>query len=219
MKALAAVAFLSFCAVAVGQSPVYKPGDPGVTSPSVVTEKRPSYTPEAMRASVEGTVVLEAVIDTDGKATKIAVKKSLDAVYGLDRKAEEALAGWRFKPGTKDGKPVPVHVTVDMTFTLRDRLPVFDKSTPGVTPPAIRFEKRPVYTAEAMREKVKGSVFLEGIVGTDGRVTGVKVIQSLRPDLDENAVDAFSQWGFRPARLGGRAVPFRVQVEITFTLR
>jgi len=45
------------------------------------------------------------------------VTTSLDA--GLDQEAIKAVKQWRFEPGTKDGKPVPVLMTIEMTFTLR----------------------------------------------------------------------------------------------------
>ena len=37
----------------------------------------------------------------------------------LDDKAVAALKQWKFEPGQREGKPVAVRITVDMTFTLR----------------------------------------------------------------------------------------------------
>ena len=92
-------------------STVYKPGD-GVSLPSVVKEVRPQYTSEAMQQRIEGSVGLQCVVRPDGKVSDIKVVRSLDSVYGLDRKAAEALAQWEFKPGRKDDKPVAVHVEI-----------------------------------------------------------------------------------------------------------
>jgi TonB family protein len=47
------------------------------------------------------------------------VTTSLDDKYGLDEQAVTARKKWRFQPGTKDGKPVAVEVTVEMSFKLR----------------------------------------------------------------------------------------------------
>ena len=93
--------------------------DPGVTMPTVLSEVKPQYTPEALRARIEGTVIMTAVVGTDGTPGDISVTKSLDAQYGLDEQARIALSGWRFRPGRKDSKPVAVRVTVEMSFTLR----------------------------------------------------------------------------------------------------
>jgi TonB family protein len=46
--------------------------------------------------------------------------QSLDTRYGLDEAAVRAASQWRFEPGRRDGKPVPVLITVEMTFALRD---------------------------------------------------------------------------------------------------
>jgi TonB family protein len=93
--------------------------DPGVTMPKVVSEVRPQYTPEAMRARIQGTVMMTTVVGIDGTPGDIQITKSLDAEYGLDEQAIAALAQWQFEPGRKDGKPVPVRVTVEMRFTLK----------------------------------------------------------------------------------------------------
>ena len=92
---------------------------PGVTLPRVVSEVKPEYTPEAMRARIQGTVIMTAVIRTNGTPGDIEITKSLDAEYGLDGQAVAALSLWRFEPGLKDGKPVAVRVTVEMSFTLK----------------------------------------------------------------------------------------------------
>jgi TonB family protein len=94
--------------------------DPDVTLPKVVLQVKPQYTPEAMQARIEGTVVMNAVVRTDGTPGDIKVTKSLDTQYGLDNQAVAALSQWRFEPGLKDGKPVPVRVTIEMRFTLKE---------------------------------------------------------------------------------------------------
>jgi bla regulator protein blaR1 len=93
--------------------------EPGVTLPKVISEVKPRYTPEAMRARIEGTVMLSAVVQTDGNPADIEVTQSLDTEYGLDEQAVAALSQWRFEPGLKDGKPVPVRVTIEMRFWLK----------------------------------------------------------------------------------------------------
>jgi TonB family protein len=98
------------------ESRVYKPGD-GVSAPVLVKEVKPRYTPEAKDAKIQGVVTLECVVNTDGAIGDVEVTTSLDA--GLDQEAIKAVKQWRFKPGTKDGKPVPVLITLEMTFTLR----------------------------------------------------------------------------------------------------
>jgi protein TonB len=98
---------------------VPRQNDPGVTAPGLVKDVKPVYTDEAKEAGIQGTVELEAVVLTDGTVGDITVTRSLDRKYGLDQQAVLALRQWLFSPGKKDGKTVPVAVTVEMTFTLR----------------------------------------------------------------------------------------------------
>ena len=99
---------------------IYKPGqDTGVTLPRVVREVKPEYTPAAMQAKIQGTVWLTAVVLASGDVGDVAVVKSLDTEHGLDQQAVDATRQWKFEPGTKEGKPVSVEVTIEMTFTLK----------------------------------------------------------------------------------------------------
>ena len=68
-----------------------------------------------MRAKIEGTVSLSCVVETDGTVRDVTVVTSLDPA--LDEQAILAARKWRFQPGTKDGKPVRVRVTIELTFT------------------------------------------------------------------------------------------------------
>ncbi len=59
------------------------------------------------------------VVQIDGTCIDIDIVESLDPVYGLDDEATTTLAKWRFEPDTRHDGPVPVSVTLKMTFTLR----------------------------------------------------------------------------------------------------
>ena len=94
-------------------------GAQGVVAPRVISSVQPSYTEAAMRARIEGTVVLGAVVQTDGTVAAITIVRSLDSTNGLDEQAINALKQWKFEPGTLKGKPVAVRVRVEMEFNLR----------------------------------------------------------------------------------------------------
>lgn len=97
----------------------YVDGASGVTSPRLVREIKPNYTADAVHGKVQGAVLLEAVVLADGSVdpNRIRIVRSLDG--GLDQQAVAAVKGWQFRAGTFDGKPVPVRVLVELTFTLR----------------------------------------------------------------------------------------------------
>jgi len=88
----------------------------GVSQPIPIFKPEPEYSEEARKAKFQGTVMLAIVVDTDGKAKNIRVVRPLG--MGLDEKAVEAVAKWRFKPGQKDGRPVPVMANVEVNFRL-----------------------------------------------------------------------------------------------------
>lgn len=94
-------------------------GTPGLMSPLLISEVKPQYTPEAMRARVQGTVLLEATVLENGSVGPVRVIRSVDRTYGLDQKAIESVRAWRFRPGTYQGRPVAVRVLVELLFTLR----------------------------------------------------------------------------------------------------
>jgi protein TonB len=114
--------------VGVGKGPGVGPGSGGgfgggayrigggVSPPSVLSKVEPEYSEEARKAKWQGTVVLQLVVDEKGLPQQMKVLHSLG--LGLDQKAMEAVAKWRFKPGMKDGKPVPVIATIEVNFRL-----------------------------------------------------------------------------------------------------
>ena len=96
----------------------YRPGN-GVETPVLLKEIKPQYTAQAMRAKIQGEVLLECVVHPDGSVGNIRVVRSLDSTFGLDQEAIKAARQWRFKPGMRKGEPVPVLVTIAIAFTLR----------------------------------------------------------------------------------------------------
>ena len=76
-------------------------------------------TSDAMRAKVQGVVVLECVVRPDGSVGDVQIVRSLDSTFGLDQEAIKAAKQWRFQPGSRMGEPVPVLISIELTFTLR----------------------------------------------------------------------------------------------------
>jgi periplasmic protein TonB len=74
------------------------------------------YPDEAKKAGVQGKVYVEATIDENGNVVKTSVKKSVGS--GCDEAAMKAIRKTKFTPGTKDGKPVKVSVTIPIQFKL-----------------------------------------------------------------------------------------------------
>jgi protein TonB len=91
---------------------------PGVVRPELLRRVQPRYTIDAMRAKIQGTVEVEAVVMSDGTIGRARVAKSLDPLLGLDAQALAAVVQWTFTPGTLYGQPVPVVVRVTVEFRI-----------------------------------------------------------------------------------------------------
>ena len=97
---------------------VYNIGN-GVVSPIPTFQPKPKYTADAMRAKVQGTVVMSAVVLPDGSVTDVRITRSLDQSFGLDQEAIRTAKTWRFRPGTLKGEPVAVRIQIELDFNLR----------------------------------------------------------------------------------------------------
>jgi TonB family protein len=89
----------------------------GVTVPSVVSQVEPQYSDTAREARIQGGVLLEGIVETDGSMTVTGIGRGLEPT--LDHNAIYALDQWRFKPGRFHGVPVPVRMDVEVQFNLR----------------------------------------------------------------------------------------------------
>jgi TonB family protein len=94
---------------------VYRVGG-GVSAPSAVQRMEPRYSEEARAAKLQGTVVIQVTIGTDGLAHDARIVRGLG--LGLDQNAIESISQWQFKPGVKDGQPVKVAATIEVNYRL-----------------------------------------------------------------------------------------------------
>lgn len=77
---------------------------------------------------------------------------------------------------------------------------------------------RPEYPKQARREKREGTVTVEFVVETDGRVSRASVQKSTDEVFEAPALAAVSQWRFKPALEEGKAVPVGMTVPVVFDL-
>jgi TonB family protein len=88
----------------------------GVVKPLPIFKPEPPYTKEAKDAKVQGTVILKIVVDAQGNVSEAKVTKSLEK--SLDESAVNTVKTWKFKPATKNGKPVSCRPWVEVSFKL-----------------------------------------------------------------------------------------------------
>jgi TonB family protein len=87
--------------------------------PVLLNAVEAEYSEEARRADYQGVAMVAALIGEDGRPTNIQVVRALGK--GLDEKASQAVAKYRFRPAMKDGIPVSTFITVEVNFRLYHR--------------------------------------------------------------------------------------------------
>ena len=182
----------------------------------------PSYTDEARDLGIEGTVTVEAEFDTQGNFEVLRIVKGLG--FGLDERALEALAGWRFVPAQRNGALVGAVAQIDIGFNLqREQTRLLREGAfrigEGVSVPTIVSRIDPTYSQQAREERLQGTVALEAVVLEDGSARVVSLIRGLGLGLDENAVQALERWTFEPSMKDGKAVKIALTIEVNFRLR
>jgi TonB family protein len=102
-------------AAAPGHEKVYKVGN-GVTPPVLTYSVDAEFTKKAKDAKYQGVSVVSCVVDADGMPRHVHTTRKLG--MGLDEKAIEAVRQYKFKPGTLNGKPVAVQISIEVNFHL-----------------------------------------------------------------------------------------------------
>ena len=86
-----------------------------VRQPAKTRDVAPVYPPIARAAGISGVVIIEALIDIDGRVQQARVLRSIPL---LDQAALEAVQQWQYTPTLLNGQPVPVLMTVTVQFIL-----------------------------------------------------------------------------------------------------
>jgi TonB family protein len=186
---------------------------PGVTPPRLLSKVEPSYSEEARKAHMEGTVQLEAVVGANGVAGDFKVRRSLG--LGLDEEAIRAVGKWRFSPGTKDGAPVAVIAVFDVSFKfLQGRtMPWRVIRASYDSPPGA---ERPTLTRSEYPKKApsgRAAVALTFDIDERGEPKNLNIDKSVDSEPEQEIIAAVKKWRFKPARKDGRAVSARATFE------
>jgi protein TonB len=88
----------------------------GMKAPVKIADIAPEYPAIARNAHIQGVVILEAVLDAQGRVESVRVLRSIAM---LDQAAVSAVKQWRFSPALLNGQPVPVVMTVTVNFNLQ----------------------------------------------------------------------------------------------------
>jgi len=179
------------------------------------------FPPELSAHEVADRVVVAVTIAPDGtvKTAKVVSGRYRE----LRETVEKTVQKWAFQPYLVSGAPVPVRT--ELTFNFDNTLEHY-RSPSGQTP--VRLDEKsssalavkkiaPIYPSKARQDRIQGTVELRLIIGEDGLVQFLHVIQG--PDiLATAAYDAVRQWQFKPYVENGKAVPVLTTMTVNFAL-
>jgi TonB family protein len=183
--------------------------DAGQTADMFVPARRiggplPAPPPPTVIGWIEET--LEVVIDVTGR---VAAVRPLRATQMRIDPIGYAVADWRFRPATEQGRAVPSRVLVaaivrppQLYDTPTLGAPPVDLAAPSGEIPFPIGTAPPRYPPLAIGDAV---VLVEALVTPEGRTRQLRIISGA-PPFDQASLDAASQWSFRPARWNDRAV-------------
>ena len=192
-----------------------------------------AYTDEAKNAGIEGRVIVQFVVDTEGNVRNPEVMRGLGA--GLDEAAVAALEATEWKAGEQNGEPVHVQMAFPVTFRLSDAETRSSEATasvpfagdevfvvvedmPAPVGGAASIQERITYPDMAKRAGVEGRVVVQFVVDTDGTPRDLQVVRGIGGGADEEALRVIQETTFTPGMQRGRAVPVRMSWPITFRL-
>jgi TonB family protein len=173
-----------------------------VPVPKRTREIKPEYPAEALARGQRGIVILELLIDAQGKVSSVEVVRS---VPPFDEAAVAAARKWEFEPTRVDGKPVSVRWTVPITFMLK--LPELSRQE-GI--PELREGATPVYPASS-EESVAATVTAEITLNAEGQVVEAQLRDGESPWV-EALLQAVRTWRFARDN-SGAVLSFRVKAD------
>jgi TonB family protein len=198
-----------------------------VRPPQLKRRVAPEYPEAAKQARVEGLVMLNVRIDEKGRVEAAEVIRSIPL---LDAAAVEAVRQWRYQPFMVGGKARKAEFSVSLRFYSDGK--AFE-ATPIRIPPAFQegavlVEEEaalrnlvkyvpPTYSEIARQARVEGFVVLGVRIDEKGQVESVIVLRSI-PLLEQSAIEAVRQWGYRPTFVDGAPRKCVFAVTVRFKL-
>ena len=197
------------------------------------------YPEAAHKDGTQGRVTVQFVVGKDGSIGNVSILRGVDPA--LDAEAIRVISGMpKWKPGTQKGEPVNVKYTVPVMFRLTpepvekidemivvgyrnpdapvtgevyetvDKMPEFPGGMTGLMQ---HLSKNIRYPAEAHTNNIQGRVVVSVIINTEGKVTNAKIVQSVAPSLD---AEALRVTGTMPDWIPGTKDGKPVNVKYTF---
>jgi periplasmic protein TonB len=126
---------------------------------------------------------------------------------------------WAACASTPD--PVPAYEPTEPSLIVYDSSgnSIDIQEDSNLIPPQLIERVNPRYPDIARRTRVQGTVVMTAWINEQGNVVDTDIVRSLNTLCDQSAMEAVRQWKFKPAMLDGQAVPVKMHVTITFSLK
>jgi TonB family protein len=186
-----------------------------VSAPRLVFKTEPTYTEEARKAGVETTVVAILTVREDGSPTKIRIARG--AGFGLDETAIEAIEAWRFSPGMKEGRPIPIMASVEVHFRLMNRNHENQVARlnftlqQGASRPELKSGEIPANPDTPGDQWLR--IRLQ--VSAEGKAQNLTVLDATNDKWEQAVLHKLKSWRFHPSMLQGSAVEAEGIFELT----
>ena len=226
----------------VGQEQVYRsveqmPQFPGGEAALMKYIDSQVQIPQIAEKITNGRVVVQFVVQSDGSIGEVKVVRSVHPDY--DQEAVRVVKSLpKFTPGRQDGKAVAVWYTLPVLFRDKESgagfgfmtKPRFDTHSdstiyrsveqmpqfPGGEAALMKYIKAHLQTPQTS-ENIRGNVILQFVVQSDGSIGEVKVVRSVHPDYDQEAVRIVKSLpNFEPGRQDGKAVAVWYTLPVVF---
>ncbi len=209
--------------------PIPKPGATPIfmaweTAPELIHMVTPDYPDSARQAGLEGKVILQIIIDEQGKVTEAEV--ILAQPPGVfEQAALAAVRQWIFEPARQRDKPIKVRMAHPIEFRLHQeppppppppRQPIF---IAWETAPILIEAPDPVYPDSARQAGLEGMVIIQIVIDEQGKVTEAEVILAQPPGIFESAaLEAVRKRRFEPALQREKPIKIRMTQTVVFRL-
>ena len=168
-----------------------------------------------------GVVTLSVDLDKTGRVIAVTILRDISSVSGP---AAAAVRSWTYTPATRDGKPVPstltINIVYDPGFLGADNIPLpppsqvqpISTKDPAFFPPQLNTATFAPYPAKA---KAQGAVVLNVTLDTNGNAAQVATLRDV-PPLTASATGALKNWNFSAATYEGNPIQSHVVVAFVF---
>lgn len=190
------------------------------------------YPPKVMKLGIQGRVIAQIIIRSDGKVSDVKIIHSLHP--DLDKeviRVLEAMPLWT--PGKKGGKAVNTKITIPVKFNsgppasqnteqktndnICERPDIFPEFPGGIKKLNKYIQKHIIHWKSSQTQNEQARVITTFIIGEDGSVSNVRVIQGGSPALNAEAYRIISQMPkWKPGQQGGKPVSVKMNIPILF---